>query len=292
MSYKRNIPFSERVGAVTPRVQVGLMDNRLSNDLYNYIWIHYFRGLTSQVRPLDTDDAWSPFSKQTDNFRIVWIHFLSHPVTDLQFYIDVSNLESAYNRFDWYDKYDFLEFCLNKLDDVSDSKDAVSDLNDILLQNNSGYRCIDNKFVTITSEIEAKSIDAAIESTLDEGHLQSALNQLALRENVNYNIVASESISAVESALGNIVKKMAPEKYQRKDTLGSLINVLKSESLVPDHPAFIESWKKLYGYLSDSGIRHGNAEGENHQVEINEAMYLLSICSAFVNYLKGLCVKY
>jgi len=286
MNESRYIPFSERVGAVRSFVQIDSMDEHLSNDIYNYIWLNYFLGIPNEVT------EWDEISIQSQNFQILWIKFLNHPITDLEFALEVSDLENLYSRFKWYRKYDLVEFCLNKLKKLDDNKDIIPSLNNILLQNNSGYRCINNKLVAISGETEIKSISKAIESTLDEGHIKTALDQLSAKKAVNYNVVASESIAAVESALGNIVKEKFPNKYQHKNTLGSLIKVLKSEELIPNHPAFSEAWLKMYGYLSDSGIRHGNAQGETHQVKMNEAIYILSTCSAFVNYLQSLYVVY
>lgn len=50
------------------------------------------------------------------------------------------------------------------------------------------------------------------------------------------------------------------------------------------HPAFKESFKKLYGYASDEkGVRHALLE-DPAKVDEADAHFMLITCSAFVNF--------
>ena len=52
------------------------------------------------------------------------------------------------------------------------------------------------------------------------------------------------------------------------------------------HPAFKSGLEKIYGYTSDEhGIRHSLMDNPN--LNIDDAKFMLVICSAFVNYFQG-----
>lgn len=74
----------------------------------------------------------------------------------------------------------------------------------------------------------------------------------------------------------------------KKGTLGEAIKHLENKG-VNIHPSLKAAFLKLFGYTSDAkGIRHaGDIGGASSTFE--EAKFMLVSCSAFVNYLTGLC---
>jgi hypothetical protein len=52
------------------------------------------------------------------------------------------------------------------------------------------------------------------------------------------------------------------------------------------HKALADSFDKLYAYTSDEkGIRHALVFGDNEKVGLDEAVFFLSACTAFVGFL-------
>jgi hypothetical protein len=69
-----------------------------------------------------------------------------------------------------------------------------------------------------------------------------------------------------------------------KGTLGQLVKRLEDEIAL--HPALKSAFSSLYGYTSDeSGIRHALTEGD--KVDFHDAKFMLVVCAAFVNFVKG-----
>jgi hypothetical protein len=69
-----------------------------------------------------------------------------------------------------------------------------------------------------------------------------------------------------------------------RGTLGQLIKRLEDE--IGLHPALKSAFSNLYGYTSEeSGIRH--ALTETDKVDFHDAKFMLVVCSAFANFVKG-----
>ena len=64
---------------------------------------------------------------------------------------------------------------------------------------------------------------------------------------------------------------------------GSL-DSLKKEGILQD-PLLKEALKKLHGYASQPGIRHGQQEGSTVNVGLNEAILMYGACASFAAYL-------
>jgi hypothetical protein len=103
------------------------------------------------------------------------------------------------------------------------------------------------------------------------------LELLSDRTTPDYRNSIKESISAVESLVARTLKA-------EKGTLGQLIKRLEDE--IGLHPALKTAFNSLYGYTSDeSGIRHALTEGD--KVDFHDAKFMLVVCAAFVNFVKG-----
>lgn len=187
----------------------------------------------------------------------------------------------------WYTYYDILEIILsfgvldskvigsNEKEKITNFKNGV---NKIFLEENIGYRIINNQVVDITNEEEIDEIEKAMDSIFDtvNNHFEKALLFYSDRKNPDYKNSIKESISAVESMCCIICE----EKVELGKALGKL-----EKNGIYIHGAMKNGFQALYGYASDeSGIRHGGIEDK--EVTEEDAKFMLVTCSAFVNYLK------
>ena len=187
----------------------------------------------------------------------------------------------------WYTYYDILEIILsfsvldskvigsNEKEKITNFKNGV---NKIFLEENIGYRIINNQVVDITNEEEIDEIEKAMDSIFDtvNNHFEKALLFYSDRKNPDYKNSIKESISAVESMCCIICEE--------KVVLGKALGKLEKNGIYI-HGAMKNGFQALYGYASDeSGIRHGGIEDK--EVTEEDAKFMLVTCSAFVNYLK------
>ena len=187
----------------------------------------------------------------------------------------------------WYTYYDILEIILsfsvldskvigsNEKEKITNFKNGV---NKIFLEENIGYRIINNQVVDITNEEEIDEIEKAMDSIFDtvNNHFEKALLFYSDRKNPDYKNSIKESISAVESMCCIICEE--------KVVLGKALGKLEKNGIYI-HGAMKNGFQALYGYASDeNGIRHGGIEDK--EVTEEDAKFMLVTCSAFVNYLK------
>ncbi|MGL4637560.1 MAG: hypothetical protein ACRCWF_16370 [Beijerinckiaceae bacterium] len=86
-----------------------------------------------------------------------------------------------------------------------------------------------------------------------------------------------EAITAVESATKEFSGKSDA-------TLSAALNILSNGSAA-QKPLF-DAFTKLYGYTSaEKGIRHSSLFGEKPNVDMEEAIFFVSACAAFIGYL-------
>ena len=88
---------------------------------------------------------------------------------------------------------------------------------------------------------------------------------------------ARESIHAVES----VARQLDPAASRALRP--ALTSLERSGTL---HPALKEAFNKLYGYTSDEqGVRHALLDRPDHNVGMDEALFMLSACASFASYL-------
>ncbi|HUI12443.1 MAG TPA: hypothetical protein VL048_03120 [Xanthobacteraceae bacterium] len=93
----------------------------------------------------------------------------------------------------------------------------------------------------------------------------------------DYRAVVRESISAVESSVRDFTG-------DNKAVLSTALKKLGKETGI--HPALLNAFDKLYAYTSDEhGVRHALVFGQNDNVGLDEAMFFVSSCSAFIAFL-------
>ncbi len=291
--------FSQRIGKKPKEkpIQIDSIDEELQNGLWSLIYTHIYESVNKCQQPISIHKSF---------MTNLWLHFFKKPIDELEKYKTEQHLldleAHAYFDYDyfhdlvrdwffnaqWYEIYGFLEFIASH-HPLQDSKIFIKTCNKILEKEYSAYRIVDNQVVEITSEVEIKEIEEALQTPLVavRSHLQTSLSHLSSREKPDYRNSVKESISAVE-ALARVVCK------KPKATLGQLIKIL--ESHVGIHPALKNAFDKLYGYASDEGgVRHSLLEQD--AITKSEATFMLTACSAFVNYVvskaaeKGIKIK-
>ncbi len=272
--------FGERYGFEPKKaIQINSIDSALRNRLFTrfrYNWLFQFGkyrtdketscaryildklGYISKDLVADTEYIEEIFLNEKDNYK--WYHLYSI----VEIFIEFFKKQKGYKRF---------------------ISDFSKDINQILEEENSGYRFVNDIFVPITDNIEIESIERAIYyMDVPSKHIDKALALYSNKENPDYENSIKESICAVESMCCIICGQ-----DNKGITLGKALNNLEKNG-VEIHPALIDAFKKMYGYTSDAGgIRHGSIDFTNAPAE--DAKYMLVTCSAFVNYLKEKYIK-
>lgn len=158
--------------------------------------------------------------------------------------------------------------------------DIREKLGKALERSGAPYRFVGKELLPATSEQEAAAIESAKQAAAGptlatvRAHLDKAATILANRDQPNDRNSIKESISAIEALVAVVLG--------RRGTLGDLLKSIDDK--LPDealHPALKGALSKLYGYTSDAGgIRHALAD--DREPDIEDAQFMLAICSAFV----------
>lgn len=270
--------FSQRQG-LTPAqktLQLEQVDEELRNRLWNALKVYYWDNYKSSIHGNLKGSNYESFVFS------YWHHFFKWSADAIpeHFFQVVDVLREQFFSFPWYRVYDFIEFTIAR-GSFHHASGFPQTCNQILEQENAGYRIVNAKVTPITSPVEIKSIeDALAEADTFPGareHLNTALEMISDRENPDYRNSIKESISAVESVCQALVG-------DKKATLGSALKVLETHTDL--HGALKSGLSSIYGYTSDAhGIRH--AMLDKSSIGFVDAKFMFVICSAFVNYIIG-----
>lgn len=284
MAKQRRQSFSERNGYVdptdvmilgeVPKVVANAISSALSRVFQEFklnIWV-----LPGEI------------SYQQTLAQAIWTDVMSEDLAkfDLMFdrgYKDISNWITS-DFTPWYRKLDLVEFISEKLSSLNKSKSEqfVEEINEQFERLKFGYRLISGTVVDIVSEDEIKSIQTAIDNSMEQvaGHLKKALALHSKRPKPDYANSIKESITAVEAYLRNATGKNkfgdALKEWQRKYS-----NI---------HPILYTAMDKLHAYTNqpDVGARHSLMDSSSEYIpQSSESMYMLVTCSAFINYLRS-----
>lgn len=284
MAKQRRQSFSERNGYVdptdvmilgeVPKVVANAISSALSRVFQEFklnIWV-----LPGEI------------SYQQTLAQAIWTDVMSEDLAkfDLMFdrgYKDISNWITS-DFTPWYRKLDLVEFISEKLSSLNKSKSEqfVEEINAQFERLKFGYRLISGTVVDIVSEDEIKSIQTAIDNSMEQvaGHLKKALALHSKRPKPDYANSIKESITAVEAYLRNATGKNkfgdALKEWQRKYS-----NI---------HPILYTAMDKLHAYTNqpDVGARHALMDSSSEYIpQSSESMYMLVTCSAFINYLRS-----
>ncbi len=272
----RQMRFSQRLGKRP--VKTKLEKEELSSDLRNTLWTLVLELI---IDHRSNTKNYQEHSDLTVYFRELWIYFFKYPIDNLPMsYGTVAEFKATPTVREWFFKadwdlvFDFIEFSSQyhpKFPDIC---------NGFLKKEMSAYRFIENKLMEINSKEEVIEIETALKNSDKfisvKTHLQTALELLSDRKKPDYRNSIKESISAVES-LAKIITK------NDKTTLGLALKEIEAKHSIPG--SLKSAFSALYGYTSDEGgIRHSLLES-GVTVDMEEARFMLIVCSAFVNYL-------
>lgn len=276
--------FSQRYGyrPVKDIIQLESMDEPLRNGVWSllkvFVWDEVRRSSgmyggyhlndygNEEIQTLCQRLWFNHFKKPLDQLSNDWSKVLQQLRT---YFFDCS----------WHEAYDFIEFVANNYQRHGFKDRFTGACNQLLEKEMSGYRFVDGLVTRITEAQELAEIEEAIETARGPAsqHLRRGLELLSDRSAPDYRNSIKESISAVESVVATTVKT-------EKGTLGQLVKRLEDE--IGLHPALKTAFSSLYGYTSDeSGIRHALIESD--KVDFHDAKFMLVVCAAFVNFVKG-----
>lgn len=270
--------FSERIGIkeVKSIIQIESIDDELRNGLWNVFLMVY-------GNPMQKESCKSVgLSRYKEFIERIWFSHLKVPLDTIPYLKDttISSLREMFFSWEWHDVYDFVEFLVKNSAPAS-SNDLIEAFNYILKRELSAFRFIDNELTPISDENQIAEIQKALEVSKNNGlkgvsiHLHSALEKLSDKKTPDYRNSIKESISAIES-LTQIISG------DSKAELGKALKLIKDK--IGLHGALEQGFMKIYGYTSDGdGIRH--ALMEEHNLDTEDAIYMLTSCSAFINYL-------
>lgn len=264
--------FSEKYGFQNPRdsFQIHHIDDALRNRIWNQVQIYYFDNIKLSSIYIKYENDFVFFKRIYDEF-----FKLSNKIDSYLSSLN-DNVKKNYFNFKWYEIYDFIEFISETYHNDSINTLFRKKINEVLENEMSGYRFINNYIAPIIEDVEIQEIENAINSKYSGAkiHLSNALEHLSDRENPDYINSIKESISAVESVLNQIsgITNVA---------LNRAINNIPFEIDSNFKGAIV----KMYSWTSSAdGIRHG-VTGDEIKSKFAEAKYMLVTCSAFINYL-------
>lgn len=272
--------FSERFDHKESKIEIQKddIDIDLKNSLWNCLKLGIFDKFDDRSNYI-TPPGYDLKENLADR---LWLNYFKEPIDNrpdsvIQLVGWLKNW--FYNNCEWYDIYDFIEFIIANHSDPVHVEAFVEKTNLVLKRELSGYRIVSSVITPITSESDLAEIKKASENPIKEvgNHFTRALELLSDRKNPDYRNSIKESISAVET----MCKRIAGND---KATLGDALSKIQKDGKVQIHKALHSAYGNLYGYTNDAdGIRHSLMDETN--LDIEDALFMLTSCSAFVNYL-------
>ena len=183
------------------------------------------------------------------------------------------------NKSAWHEVYEYLESFYRWANSKTLNQSTwEASVDAVLFQHRSLYRFTNHLLAEIASEEESVAVEQAAQLggkyTHAAEHIGKALTLFAARPEPDYENVAKEAASAVESALA----AANGHDQDMKDA------ATEFSSKFGVHPALMKSASNLFGYASDrDGVRHGKT-GAGDAVTQEEALLVLVSASAWVNF--------
>jgi hypothetical protein len=318
--------FSQRMGIVPPSVglQVDSMDDGLRSNLWTLLDYFLLRRVAKSAFTVDASSLLTTAGDLRRAFRDVsqavalarrtvlqiWRDFHNWPLGALPLDMQTATfsnaqihrvpasewtevldkIREAFFSAPWYHPYDLVQFVASHYPYDAEFATFTAECNRILANARSAYRLVDGLLVQMTSPEEISAIEMALDTTRESQslkpvhyHLKRAVVLLADRHSPDYPNSMKESISAVEA----LCKWIANDSNA---TLGAALTAIERNKVVQLHPSLREAFTKLYGYTSDAGgIRH--AMKDETDLDIEDAVFMLASCSAFLSYLTAKALK-
>lgn len=276
--------FSERYGYISVRdvMQLEEMDKELRNGL----WSVFFELIAATGKK---GNYWVYEHSEYHHLLVnLWKRFYKLPMDKVplaNYDVSLEFIRTKFFKSKWFEVYDFLEFVAQHISyDPTLKPQFIQGCNEVLKQEMSGYRFVEDKITRVTSTEEVVEIEQAINQDASSAvsiHLRRALELLSNRTSPDYRNSIKESISSVEALCTSLTGEA---------TLGQALKRLAADRAIQTHPALNGAFRQLYGYTSDAGgIRHALLEEDN--LDFEDAKFMLVSCSAFVNYLQAKALK-
>ncbi|KKK91362.1 hypothetical protein LCGC14_2713730 [marine sediment metagenome] len=266
--------FSERKGLTKKKIEI--IKNTLDLQMKNRLWNAFMQTIWPHFKTYGLTNMFKQF------FRNLWDNFFKSPIDTIPERHD--HILSIFRDIflgdtEFYVIFDFIEYLVRNYLNNNIKNNFKDACNQILKEELSAYRIVGDSIMELTSEQEIETIDYALEVSPDyvKKHLNTAIDLMKKKTVDGYRNSIKESISAVEAICRKITNKPKIELSRALKLIDKKINF---------HPAFKSGLEKMYAYTSDEdGIRHSLMGNPN--LNIDDAKFMLVICSAFVNYLQG-----
>ena len=192
----------------------------------------------------------------------------------------------------WFILFNIIEWIYEVFKDAKasgyyENLNYVVELNKVFEKENISYKMLENGQITsITEEVEIKEIEKVFghheKISNVKLHISKALGLLEKRPEPDYSNAIKEAISGVEALCALIVSSTG--ESQKNESLGRALQIIQDRSAINMNQHQLEAFRKIYKYTSDAnGIRHAAMNDPNLGRE--DAIYMIVICSSFVNYL-------
>lgn len=240
-------------------IQIESVDDDLRNKLWNHIRYSYFTPQTP------------------DNYFIVYNGFFKE-IFEYNIHANIYIFRDKFLALQWYKIYDFIEFILSNCRH-SNTSDPTRDFNQILEEESAGYRIIDGSVTPITTKTEISEIEGALSAKIPSvaSHIKTSLELFSDRKDPDPENSIKESISALEAFL----RKAAGN--DDLDLRRALKSIMKDSTTIDQN--LRNAILNLYTFTNDSsGVRHSHADTKI-KVTLDDARFVLIICSAIINYL-------
>ena len=279
---RTKVSFAEAEGKLPAILKWGEIDQRLRSSL----WTPFYFFLDEHIEYTNPGSRYSPDSLREPAKSIMLREFVFRQhrfINEHNEYFSKQTYVHEWSEFfktsNYVELFDFITFLVR---DPDCPAPLISRISYELDKPFSPYRLSEEGktiFPTIgESETKALERDLKVAFTSpfsgSKAHIQQAL--YALGEG-DYRSTVRDSIHAVESAVKDFTGDTGA-------TLSKAVKSLVSEKGV--HKALADAFDKLYAYTSDEkGIRHALVFGDNEKVGLDEAVFFLSACTAFVGFL-------
>jgi hypothetical protein len=263
--------FSERTGLKPIRtIPADSLEPGLRNRLWNAVRSCYL-----------SSAAWSP---ELDEFvRRLWDEYFKWPLDAIPYGSVLQAIRDYFFGAQWYEVYDFIEFCAMAFPSESASVRFIAQANSVFEQELAAYRFVGGRLARITSEQEIGAVEEALDASrsIDGVHerLERALELLADRRMLDYAGSIQESLHALETLQhlfngdGRSVFERAARSLARSPALAPALGTLCAGPRVvpPPHAG------------------KATPTGEDETFGFEDAKFTLVACSALVNYVVARC---
>lgn len=268
--------------------QSGSIDRTPRQYLWNTLCTYYWSRITtitviySNSIDFDTEHPLQvEYNKiLKDMLKSLWTEHLSNSIEDFMSFsydswiIMQADLKKYFFNCTWKNALEFIAFISIK--DPVYGRGFIETCNGILEKNSPSHRIVNGKPIETISSVDRQNVDQILSYEYPIRFVQEHINTaLKLLHNGDFRNSIKESISAVECICKLITK-------DKKLTLGEALK--KIDKNLNIHKALQQAFQIMYGYTSDAdGIRH--ALMKESSLDYEDALYMVTTCSAFINYL-------